>query len=207
VYARFVRQHVRTVLEKNFTVLAELLPPARWNQLVDGYFTSQPSHHWELNANAEAFPDFVLQQASLPGSALTGLHAELALLEWQEFVVFTAPDRWPTAPAGRWVLNPTLALLQFSFPVSAFVTAWRASPPEHRPAPPDEEAPETVMLFRHPETERVVFHRADEPLLFAFKVAHDGLSPEQAAQATGLGVEEVVERLSRASQLGLVQCR
>ncbi|NOZ02323.1 MAG: DUF2063 domain-containing protein, partial [Deltaproteobacteria bacterium] len=88
VYADFVRRHVKTALEKNYTALPPLLGPKTWNALADDYFMENPPTSYELNAAAEGFRGFLEKRASAYG--LTGFHRALAELEWREWVAYSS---------------------------------------------------------------------------------------------------------------------
>ncbi|NOZ02930.1 MAG: hypothetical protein GXP54_13735 [Deltaproteobacteria bacterium] len=61
-----------------------------------------------------------------------------------------------------------------------------------------------MFVFRHPQSMNAVYYIADNGLLFALKVAHERLTPAQAASESGLSVEQVNTILSRAARMGLV---
>lgn len=206
-YRDFVKSHVESVLEKNFTVLAGLVEHRDWHAIVDAFFVAHPCEHYELNANAAPFPDFVAGLAAAGKYGFTEFHAELAALEWSEFVAFASPAVPEGAPA-RPVLNPTLEILELDWPVAEFVAAWRhwerggkkGAPPRVPVAP----AKEIVFVFRHPERLSSVFQKADDRALFAFKVAHDGLGLEEAAAAAGTDRAAAAALMAQAGRDGLV---
>lgn len=210
LYAGFVRRHVRTAVEKNHSVLAALLRGPVWEALQDGYFRAHPPAAYELNAAAEGFRAFLAGEASAGRHGLTPFHLELAELEWQEWVAYAHPDRIPlAAEVSRPTLNPTLRILRFDHAVAAFVEAWRAAEREgreDRPSIPDTRAPETVLVFREPASELAFFYRATDALLFALKVAADGLDGPGAATLAGLPESRVRGLLDRAADIGLVIC-
>lgn len=113
----------------------------------------------------------------------------------------------PGTQVDRPTLNPTLGVLRFGYPVSGFVDAFRSSVREdrdERPEVPQVPAPETVLVFRDPDTLLAMFYRPTDSLLFARKVAADGLDAGAASQASGLPIETVREILVRAAHIGLI---
>jgi len=204
-YQGFVRGHIAGVLEKNFTVLPELLGPDAWGELRTRYFAEVPAGDFELNANAAAFPGWLAEQVEAGEPGLTEAHAELCELEWQEFAAFADEAELPdpaTLPGPT--LNPTLRILELRYPIAGFLAAWRRSVPEARPELPTEEAPGVVFVFRDPETLDHAFAEADDNLLFAFKVVHDEIPLEAAAAAVGADEATVRRTLEEAVSVGLL---
>ena len=213
IYQDFVRGHIAKALGKNYTVCRELLSDETWSALEDGYFRAQPARKIELNASAEAFRGF-LGQAAAGTTDLDPAHEreiashglallELAELEWLEFAVYAAQVEIP-APSTLETpaVNPSLQVLQFETPVASWLAARRRG---DRSSPLPSGGPgETVFLFRGPQTSYAVFVVADDALLFAFKVVHDGLSAAQAAEVTGSAPGDVEAAIQRAAELGLV---
>lgn len=209
VYARFVRDHVQAALDKNYEVLAEAVGPARWQRWSDAFFQAHPPGHYELNACAAPFPDFLAERAADPAFEVADWHVELARLQWCEWEAYAHETRIPApeeleAP----VLNPTLAILGLSHPVATFTGAWRrwvrddrAGPAPEAPAGPAEE---TAFVYRHPDTLLHTTRVADEPLLFAFKVVHDGLPVAGAAATAGISADQARELLADAEETGLI---
>lgn len=208
VYARFVRQHVRTAVEKNHSVLAALLRGPVWEALMEGYFRAHPPTSYEFNAAAEGFRAFLAAEVSGGRHGLTPFHLELAELEWQEWVAYAHPDRIPRPDeVQRPTLNPTLRILRFNHGVAGFVDAWREAERAgrtERPEVPSDFAPETVLVFRDPVSELAFFYRATDALLFALKVAVDGLDVRQAAALAGVSEDTARDLLDRAAAVGLI---
>jgi hypothetical protein len=204
-YQRFVRQHIDSVLYKNYTTLADLVGDETWRKIRDGYFAHHPADDYELNASVRHFPGYVSDLARAGALGLTSFHAELAEFERHEFEVYSAPVEIP-APRGAPLLNPTLAILQFEYPIGAFVRSFRAaqSAEKERPAVPSQKIAETVFVMRHPRSLRHVFAVANPALLIAFKIAHDHIPPQAAASEAQLPIEEVMAALQLAEREGLV---
>ncbi len=199
IYRDFVRGHVQTALDKNFVVTRELLAPV-WPALSDAYFRDVPPGHWELNAAAESFPAWLETQVGRH-EGLLPFHVDLASFEWEEFAAYAHPAEMPahpTAPAP----NPTAAVLQLAHPVAGFVKAWNAGRREPPPAPLA--TPQLTFLFRHPRTGRVMYQVATDDLLFALKVAAEGLDPVAAAASIGQPAEAALRAMAFAADVGLI---
>lgn len=189
-YQRFVRAHVQDVLDKNYPTLRAVLGEARWLPLCAAYFAQVPADDAELNAAARQLPAFLEAQLLAGAAGLTSFHAELALVEWEEFAAYINPARIPDAgELQSFALNPTLRALQLRHAVGSILADWRAWERGEREAPPAEPdaaaAGETVLVLRDPITQGYRSCVADAALLLAFKLAHDGLTPPVAAAAAG----------------------
>lgn len=206
IYQQFVRLHVRNTLEKNYSILSQLLSGPTWDKLVEDYFSQFPPWDYELNANAERFRELLQQQAQGSGD-VQPFHLELAELEWHEWLAFSAQQQIPHRQSlDAPTVNPTLTILEFAYPVSRFVDAWRAARDAGQELP--RELPqvdsERVLLFRDPEDNLPVFYQADDGLLFAFKMAYEGTSIEDAAAVSGLPEDAVAKLLQQGARLGLI---
>jgi len=209
VYSDFVKHHMKSVLEKNFEVLSEILEDKVWQKLVDDYYIYCPANQPELNANAESFPAFIQSEIERGNKSLTNFHHELAQLEWQEFAVYSSQKEIPKSKVvASPVLNPTLEIIQFEYPVSDFVDNWRAKNITQDnfklPRKYSDGSYEIIFLFRHPQTELAMFYKADEILLSAFKIVHDEISLEKAAKVTDTDMKTLKEILVRAESVGMV---
>jgi hypothetical protein len=97
IYQRFCRIHRFEVLDSIYIATRAWVidqhsdGEAAWEALVEGYFRSHPMHHFELNQNGEHFAEYlaglVTEDPRLPRFV-----AELADLEWWEWLVIIAPD-------------------------------------------------------------------------------------------------------------------
>ncbi|MBN2527300.1 MAG: hypothetical protein JXR76_12970 [Deltaproteobacteria bacterium] len=63
---------------------------------------------------------------------------------------------------------------------------------------------ETAFVFRHPRTFRVHIYPASEELLFAFKLVHDDISFQDAANEAAISEDEVEKIVDYAKLVGLV---
>lgn len=204
IYQDFVRDHVRTLLEKNYQVTAEVMGSGAWEALVRRFFETRPARHYELNANAEALVELIDECIARGSDEIVPFHRDLATLEWTEWLVYADRAEMPEpSRLDRAVLNPTLVILSLAWPVSGFVQAWRAAKDAAtRPPLPSAPDPEQVFVYRDRGLARFV--RADPGLLFAFKIAHDGLTVAQAADLSGLDPVTVAAVVRQASEAGVV---
>jgi uncharacterized protein len=187
VVRRMIRGHVRGALQKCFPCVRAHLSPEAWEELVAGYYAAHPPASFELNHAAAAFPDH-LARAIAGGEAhdATLAHAELALLEWEALATYLAPDT-EHDPDVRFRVNPTLSLLSLDFEVVEVLTAWdggAVNPPPGLPTSPMP-ASRIALIWRHPRRHRVRYRWANHDLLFALKIASEGLDPAEAAEAGG----------------------
>jgi hypothetical protein len=206
-YQRFIKAHIDSVLLKNYTTFAALVGEAVWREVIAEYFSRHPADDWELNASVRHFPGYVAELVRDRRFGLTLFHQELADFERREFEVFAAPVEIPAADAlTAPTLNPTLQILQLRHPVGTFVRAFRAweSGCGEEPEVPAAPSPEILFLFRHPVSLRHTFAVANESLLFAFKITHDGVPIEEAAKLAGLRGSDVENTLWQAHEIGLL---
>ena len=202
LYARFVREHVRGVVDKNYPYLARVVGQPLWRQWVEAYERATPSSHWELNSAAEGFPEFLRQRLIAREPGLLAFHVELATYEWEEFAVYTSTAQVPDATPQP-TLNPSLAALSFEFPVHSYVEALRRSV-DVPPLPGPGSEPHIVLLFQHPPSFELRHLIATPRHLLALKVAQEGLSPSAVAVALGQPMEFVETLLSEAAQEGFL---
>jgi hypothetical protein len=204
-YQGFVRGHIEGILTKAFPTLAELVGHCAWHAVGREFFRDVPPADYELNACAEAFPAWLSARIEAGESDLSEFHVEVAELHLAEFAAFADEARIP-APGDldAPTLNPTLRVLELTYPVAEFVARWRRREREGAPPVPAEPAPEVVFVFREPGGFRHRFERADDNLLFAFKVVHDGVPLAEAAEAAGAPEALVRQVLGEAAEAGLV---
>jgi len=209
LYPEFVLEHVRNILAKNFTVLAGLFPPEEWEGIVREYFHTHPPDHYEMNANAARFPAFIHRLAGEGRFGIGAFHQELAEMEWQEWLAFSSPRRIP-APEdlGAPALNPTLTVLELSFPVVEYSDRWEEERvngfPNGVPPVPGEKDPGIVFVFRHPRSQEAVVIRAADPHLFVFKVVHDAIPLDRAAPEAGIDLPGAESLMVDAEKTGLI---
>ncbi len=203
IYSDFVRGHVTGILDKMYPRVRELTGAA-WPELKQAYFRAVPSAHWELNACASGFPEFLDAQVATVDD-VEPFHVALAQFEWEEFAVYMAEADVPTAAeVSGLTLNPTLSLLSLPYPVVPFVMAW-----DEQGAPPAD-IPERVeggvvtILFRRGESHRIAFYQPGADMLFAIRVVYEGISVADAAQRTNETEDRVVSALNQAITSGLL---
>ncbi|MCA9560857.1 MAG: putative DNA-binding domain-containing protein [Myxococcales bacterium] len=205
IYRNFTRTHVRTALELNLPMTRHLLSEAPlgetlWESLYEDYLRACPPRSWELNAAAEAFPAFLEAQLDAGRDGVTHFAVCLAAFEWAQFETLRHPATIP-AEVDATTLNPTLTLLQQAYPVVPYAARWSRGERDLSPPAP---ADSIALLFRHPTRHHCRFYAASDVLLFAMKVAHDGLSAQQAAAASGQPLEAVEAALTEAQRTGLI---
>jgi hypothetical protein len=207
IYRRFVKQHIRSVLDKDYPALRSTLPPAIWDELTAGFYADRPATHFELNACVAGLPAYLSERLDDGGAGLEPAHVALAQFEWHEFAAYAHPARIPDRRVlDRSVLNPTLLIVSLACPVIDFMVAWGRSK-QHDPGVPLPglgNGSEVVLFFRHPETGHAAWHKAVDDLLFAIKVAHEGLDPSEAARRAGLPAHAALAAWRRAEAIGLV---
>ncbi|MGM0577393.1 MAG: putative DNA-binding domain-containing protein [Myxococcota bacterium] len=206
LYRQFVAHHVRSVLDKNYPALRELLPEGTWDRLCDAFFRERPPATWELNAAVQPFPEWLAQREEAGLDGLAPFHVALASFEWEEFATYVHPARIPDPETlDEAILNPTLNAFESPCPVIGFmVRRVRGESVAGAPLPTPEDGPEIVLMFRHPVSRRVAWYRGVDDLLFALKVAHDRRDPARAARSVGLPVDAALAAWQRAVEIGLV---
>ncbi|MFN3199621.1 MAG: putative DNA-binding domain-containing protein [Bradymonadia bacterium] len=201
IYRRFVRRHVHTALSAEFPLLATWLGEDGWSELFELYYLAHPPKDPTLPEAAVHLPALVSTLSAEDRLGLTPAHVALAEFEWAlyEVSIDGTPLPDPDTLDGP-IINPTLALLSFPYDVASLAGALQAG---ERPESPEPD--ETLVLAFQSLPRRVAhWHRGRDPLLFALKVVHEGLSAEAAAQISGQPLEQVTAVLEEASQLGLI---
>lgn len=205
-YHRFVRSHIDQTLRKNYAAVCTIVGEAVWCELVERYFQRYPARDYELNANTAAFCEFLAELSEGGALGISKFTAQLALLEWNEFVAFAAEDTSAEGSPGQLRINPTLTVLDFDYPVATYLDAFRAAQENGAPLPHIEEIErsERVLVFRHPQSHLAAYYVATDDLLFALKLVYEQVSCAAAADAAGVPVKKVEEYLAHALDLGLV---
>ncbi len=206
VYRRMIRGHVRRALEKCYPAARAHLSETAWRELASSYYADHPPTSFELNHAAAAFPPWLASQTSAGGAPEAGpAHVDLAFLEWEVLAAYLSAETVPE-PATGYAVNPTVSMLSLDYAVIEVLSAWdegRNEPPPGLPVEPMS-SPRVAVIWRHPTRHRVRYRWADDDILFALKVAHEGLDPGAAATAGGhapsLG-EKAVENAINAGLL------
>ncbi|MFL5349601.1 MAG: DUF2063 domain-containing protein [Hyalangium sp.] len=194
IYGQFVRGHVRTTLEKLYPLTLASVTPECWTRLVEGYTATRPARHHEMNRMGEAFPAFLADVAVAEG--LPEFLPALARFEWADWAVYVSEEQVPER-AERLTVNPTLTVLQHPFRLCAYVR-------EKGSAQAPEAGDEMVFLWRHPRELTTWFMSAHERALLALKMAMEGLSSSDVAEATGVAENDVRRAVEECSRDGLV---
>ncbi len=208
IYQRFVKGHILRTLAKDYPMTKALMGEALFDRLSERYFEAHPPRSWELNAAVEAFPEFLeRQRVEEREPELSPLMAQLAQFEWEIFAAFTHPADIPRPEeVSHYTVNPTLTALSFDYPLVAWYAKWDhdeiADVPSTAPEPVEDG--ETVLFYRSPISLRTNYRVATDDYLFAIKVAHEGLSLEAAAEATGQPLDLCRAALDAAVDVGLI---
>jgi len=206
IYQDFVRNHIRNALAKNYEVVADLLPDQEWDALVESYFAAHPALDFELNANAGRFCEHLADVGPAVAPSLQDFHREVAELEWSEWLVYSTREEIPSLSAVTGpLLNPTLIILEFNYPVADFVAAGRQARSQGEDGP-EFPAPAAQMVFvlRDPDSLLAMFLPASDRHLFAFKLVHDEISITDAAELADVDEATVRTILVEAAADGLV---
>jgi uncharacterized protein len=192
LYGRFVREHVRTALEKLYPLTQQQAGAAQWERLVEGFTATGPARHFELNRLGESFPSFVADVTV--GWELPAFLPALSRFEWADWAVYASEEPMP-GRVERLTVNPTLTVLQHPFRLCAFVREQGKRP---------EEGSEVALLWRHPQQLSTWFMPADEQTLLVLKMAVEGLSSANVAAATGLEEEALHRLVEGCARQGIV---
>ena len=176
LYGRFCHVHRHATLEGVFSPVKARVEPARWPSLVADYFAVHPAHHWELNANGQAFAGFVRTQPDLQPWLW-----QLADLCWWEHAAFVAPNA-PEQPHTRDRLHPTVMLRAYTHDVVDLLAADDADPPFEKP---------TVVLIWRSSQLQVVMQPVAGAALVVIKAVVERVGLRRAAIASGVELEHL----------------
>lgn len=189
-YQQLVADQINAVLTKVFPLTQSMMSQNAWRLLTQEYFTQHPPRHYELNACASLFPEFIKSKNCHPAVV------ELATFEWLEFAVYVDSAQGPGP------LNPTLRILSCNYALSRLVATLRSGDlVDFETLTP---TAEIVFVYRHPQTLVQQHCRADDGDLFVFKMLHDGMSANQAAALTGINEDVITGLMERAELAGWV---
>lgn len=204
IYARMVEGHVRQAVAATFPETLSALDPAVRPALDAAFYDAHPPSGWSLDAAAVPFPGFL--EGYLPGRVSETDAAFLVeLARFEAVLAEVALDATveaagaPPAGDGPFELNPTLIAVEVEHPL----VEWLVAAPRPATLPPRGPA-RTALVFRHPVRDTACFQTATDDLLFALKIAADGLDPDDAARAAGLPIDAARAALANALALGLV---
>lgn len=201
IYRRMVRAHVFTALSSRLPATLRLLGITEGSALYEAYLAAHPPREATLPEAAAAFPGFLAQRLEAGDASVTAFGVALAELEWALFQVNRDPTPLPEwATLAGPVLNPTLQVMAWPWPVGSYLTAHNRGQEGEVPAP----AEELVLLFRRPASGNPCFYVGTPERLFVIKMVHEGLSVEAAARLGDQAVAPVAQALASAVEIGLV---
>jgi len=206
---QFFLRHTDSLVE-DFPGVGGILGQQAWSPLVWDYLATIAPTSYDLAELGAGFPDFIAGRAGLEQRELL---VDMATLEWNHVVVFSAPDRSPLDPAklasvpadawesARLVPDPGLRLQRVSYPVVALrrkLVLARDADDDAPIALPD---PEPACLAVH-RRERLIHHDVLEPPAFELlRAVADGeplgLACETAAARAGIALETLGQELER----------
>jgi hypothetical protein len=193
LYGGMVRHHVVKGVEKLYPLVRQGVTEEAWEELLHRYMATKPARHFELNRLGEAFPGFVADVAS--ELKLAPWLPALARFEWTDFAVYSSEEQVPER-VERLTPNPTLAVLQHPWKLCPLVRGGGQGEPEA--------GEEIALLWRHPKRLVTMYMAADDAALLALKMAVEGLTPAQVAEATGVAEATIQAGLERCAADGLV---
>jgi len=204
IYARMVEGHVRQAVTAMFPETLSALDPTLRPALDAAFYAAHPPSTWSLDAAAVPFSGFL--EGYLP-SRVPEPHA-MFLVELARFEAVLAEVAHDTtievagaeaATDGPFRLNPTLIAVDLEHPI----VEWLVAAPRAG-VPPPRGPGHTVLIFRHPVRDTACYQAATDDLLFALKIAAEGLEPEHAARTAGLDPGAARAAMTVAVALGLV---
>lgn len=148
IYQRFCRTHrfeaVDSIYVQTRAWILRHAGEAVWEELVEAYFTAHPMHHFELNQNGEHLPAFLGGELPDAIGSLPPFLAELADLEWWEWLVLIAPDDPADAEpdAGPLRLGSTVEIRPYEHDLLGWIEHGDI---DERPAEP--EPADSLVLF------------------------------------------------------------
>jgi len=184
------------VLESDFDAIKYVIGEQAWFELGRDFVEEHPSQHPNLNHFGKHMPDFIAAQTELPHRAFL---ADLARLEQAVVQAFDSPefepfdlqqlqslteDQWPEV---RFVLNPSVQLRTFDYPVNRFLQDYFDDKAPEVPAA----EPVSMMVYR--KRGRVWRVRLPDPI-YAIAAAIAGGQPFGEAVTAGGAHEENVMR-------------
>lgn len=204
---QFFLRHTDSLVE-DFPGVGGILGQAAWDELVWDYLATVPPTSYDLAELGADLPNFIATRAGLEPRELL---VDMATLEWNHVIVFSAPDRprldpakLASVPEGAWesarlVPDPGLRLQRVRYPVVALRRRLLAARDEHANEPVALPDPEPACLAVH-RRERLIHHdvleaAAYELLLAIIDAEPLGRACETAAGRAGIALEELGHRL------------
>jgi hypothetical protein len=200
---QFFLRHTDSLVE-DFPGVGGILGQTEWDELVWAYLATVPPASYDLAELGVGLPDFIANRAGLERRELL---VDMATLEWNHVVVFSAPDRprldprkLASVPVSAWERarlepDPGLRLQRVRYPVVALRRELIAARDDGRSEPvalPDA-APSCLAVHRR---ERLIHHDVLEvPAFELLRAIADGeplgRACEIAAQRAGVALEEL----------------
>ena len=200
---QFFLRHTDSLVE-DFPGVGGILGQAAWDELVWAYLATVPPTSYDLAELGVGLPDFI---ASREGLERRELLVDMATLEWNHVLVFSAPDRARLDPAklasvperawerARLEPDPGLRLQRVRYPVVALRRELVAARDDERsePVPLPEPLPACLAVHRR---ERLIHHDVLEAPAFELLRAITAGEPlgracETAAARAGVALEEL----------------
>lgn len=168
LYSQLIGYGHRDAIDSIYPGCAKLIGE-KWDEVVDDYLQKYPPNHWRLNMIASRFPQYISQY----GASWLGQFpflAELADYEWIELelmekdieiIVSQAPSFDSPEAFSKFgpVVNPTLVVRQYSYPITKIVDHLQADELFVYHADQDKVK---VAIYRHPETHMCKFLELSE---------------------------------------------
>ncbi len=166
IYRRGYHARLIECLADDYPVLQHALGEAAFETLCRAYIAQHPSAAPSLNYFGRHMaelcrsqplpnPDFAADLAILEWAVVLGIHARTAPALGFEDLSQVPPGRWA---AARFTVNPSLSILRLSYPVNAYLQAFRNGESPSVPAP----GKSTVAVYR---TGKSVWRLEIEPTL------------------------------------------
>lgn len=175
---------------------------AAWDEVVDAYFTAHPMRHFELNQNGEHLPEFLNDALSDPASSLPLFLAELADLEWWEWLVLIAPDEAADAEpdAGPLRLGSTVEIRPYKHDLLGWIEHGDLEERPERPEPED-----SLVLFWRDRDLEGRRDAASALELQIIKAAVEGLTLDgELARRIGVAPESLAETAHDLHRAGIL---
>jgi hypothetical protein len=202
---QFFLRHTESLVE-DFPGVGGILGQAAWDALVWDYLATVPPTSYDLAELGAGLPDFIRNRERLERRELL---VDMATLEWNHVVVFSAPDRPRLEPAklanvpesawesARLEPDPGLRLQRVRYPVVALrreLVAARETETEEPVALPD---PEPSCLAVH-RRERLIHHDVlDPPAYELLRAIADGEPLGRACETAAARASVTLEALGQ----------
>lgn len=206
VYQRFSRNHMSDSLDRVYKIFRSLIPIKIWNELKNEYFKKHPANSWRMNTCAREFVDFTatkIKQGLLDSQIF---YIELLQFEWEDIVVYSSKNIIPKSESIKTpILNPTLSILNFEYPVASFTSKWRKEKNKKTISKSDyQKEKEMVFIYRHPKSLNSHFLITTDSWLFAFKIVHDNIDVTTAAKLSGESEDTIRTVMKQAQEAGFI---